>query len=497
MKRSLTLLVLFTMFLCALPSCSGNDPETSKPDDPETQTETTPPETENPYDPHLPSADFDGYTLTFAVRGVKGANSNWDGTDIVADELTGDSLNDAIYTRNLYMGDTYNVKVASVFCGETSVATTGSEMSKRVEQSILGGAQEFDAILTSPYDSIGYALNSYVLDLTAFPHLDFSQSWWDQNVGRDLAFGSRIFFATGDITIVDNLATHVMVFDKKLVTDFSIDNPYTVVRDGTWTLEKFFQNCAVVTTDIDGNGVMGIHDRYGYAYWQDAVFSMIYATGNSFGSIVDGKPELTFYTDHMIDTWSRLMTFLKSGDTFSVLDNLDAMGGNADAAFFSLLAGHQALYSYTTVYTVITLRELETEFGIIPNPKYDEAQKDYITPPHAYGHTLMTVPITITDPERTGLLLEAFAAKSAELVTPAFYDKTLIGKSTRDEDSAEMLSIIYANKHYDIGQFFMWGSLPHKVMIAWNKKTEDITSIYTRAEKAARTDMEKCASLFE
>ena len=43
---------------------------------------------------------------------------------------------------------------------------------------------------------------------------------------------------------------------------------------------------------------MGMDDRYGYAYWQDAVFSLLYATGNSFGSIIDGKPELTFYTDH-------------------------------------------------------------------------------------------------------------------------------------------------------------------------------------------------------
>ena len=51
--------------------------------------------------------------------------------------------------------------------------------------------------------------------------------------------------------------------------------------------------------------------------------------------------------------------------------------------------------------------------------------------------------------------------------------------------------------HYDIGHFFMWGSLPHRVMLAWNDKKTDIGSIYAGVEKSARRDMKKCASLFE
>ena len=65
---------------------------------------------------------------------------------------------------------------------------------------------------------------------------------------------------------MDNYATHVMIFDKKLATDFSIDDPYADVRTGKWTLDKFFQNAALATTDLDGDGAMGMDDRYGYAY---------------------------------------------------------------------------------------------------------------------------------------------------------------------------------------------------------------------------------------
>ena len=98
------------------------------------------------------------------------------------------------------------------------------------------------------------------------------------------------------------------------------------------------------------------------------------------------------------------------------------------------------------------------------------------------------MPVTTRDPDRTGFILEAFSAKSAEIVTPAFYDKTLIGKSTRDDESAEMLELIFSSKKYDIGNFFAWGDLTNKVMTAWNKKNENIENCggaYNPAKEAA------------
>ena len=127
-------------------------------------------------------------------------------------------------------------------------------------------------------------------------------------------------------------------------------------------------------------------------------------------------------------------------------------------------------------------RSSDADFGIIPHPKFDETQKNCIVSPHSYGNTLLTVPVTTRDPDRTGFILEAFSAKSAEIVTPAFYDKTLIGKSTRDDESAEMLELIFSSKKYDIGNFFAWGDLTNKVMTAWNKKNENIASVYQGAE---------------
>lgn len=175
MKRRISLLVLIAMLLCALPSCSGDAEETTPADTTAIESETTAVETENPYDPHLPAADYDGYTMTFAVRGKESDHTNWDGTDIVVEELTGDSLNDAIYERNTYMGDTYNVQIASIFCGDTSVATTGSDMFKRVEKSILGGMRSLPRSSPPPMTPLAMrSVDTYWI-LAGFP-ISISQS---------------------------------------------------------------------------------------------------------------------------------------------------------------------------------------------------------------------------------------------------------------------------------------------------------------------------------
>ncbi len=500
MKHTTKLSALFFALLLAATStaCGDSTTETTAAEtNPAVETET---ETEtSPYDPGLPAADFEGYTFVFAGRGRDGQTGNWFNTDIVVEEQTGDVLDDAIYDRNAYLADTYNVEIGIKFCGDTSVATSGSEMYKNINQSIMSGDKEFDAILSSPYDSIGYALADFVVDLKSIEHLDLSRSWWDQNVSEQLTFGSKVFMASGEMSIVDNKATYVMVFNKQLVEDFNLEDPYTVVREGRWTLDAFIENCSLVTTDLNGDGKITHEDRVGYTHWQDAIFGLIYSTGNSFGQIDEnGEPKLTLYSERMITMWDKVIGLAASDAAYAVHGNLDKFNTtNADDAFIWMLEGGHTLYNFATIYTVIQMRISDVDFGIIPNPKFDEAQEAYITAPHAYGNTMLTVPTTMDDYARTGIILQAFTAKSAELVTPAFYDKTLVGKSTRDEQSGEMLDMIFANKHYDIGQFFMWGDCTNQIMNAWNQKNANFTSLYEKYEAKALTDIEAISELFE
>ena len=75
----------------------------------------------------------------------------------------------------------------------------------------------------------------------------------------------------------------------------------------------------------------------------------------------------------------------------------------------------------------------------------------------------LCVPMTTSDPERTGIVLEAMAAESMYTVTPAYYDVALKGKYARDEESLDMLDIILESRCYDLGWFYAIGGYNEEV----------------------------------
>lgn len=499
MKRRVFSLMLILSFLLA--ACGETESETVVTTAGSTDSSSAV-ETEISYDPGLPDVDYDGYEFTFAVRGDGSGSGAWHSTDLVADELNGETLNDAIYQRTSYIEEKYNVHFNLMWCGETSVGLTGSAMSKVINQTIMAGDDTIDVILSSPYDSVGYMINNLIVDLNEVEYLDLTKPWWDQNANENLSFGDKIFFTTGELTIVDNKCTYGMIYSKNVAEMYNIESPYDAVRNGTWTLDKIITDTKLVTTDLNGDTIMDQNDRYGFISWQDNCFGMIHSMGNRFGEInSNGEPELTFYTERLVNTWEKLINFANDPGFLGLMPGhkvITSFGSSAsvEQVLASMLDNDQFLYAFATTNSVLQLRECEADFGILPMPKYDESQERYYSTAHGYGTTLMSIPVTASDTSRTGLLMEAFAAKSMELVTPAFYNVTLTGKTVRDEDSKEMLDIIYANKIYDIGYFFQWGNLTNLVMNAYNAKDINISSIYEGAESAALNDVETAKEIF-
>ena len=492
MKKRLLASLLLIGILSSQIACGTQteDPKETTPSSTSSEETTT-----GKYDTGLPDRDFGGRTFTFAVRGKEGDPYQWNGTDILAEEENGEALNDAVYKRNAYMLDKYNVKIAALFCGNTSTGTTGSEMSGFIGKSVMSGDSEFDAILTSPYDSIGYAANDYLIDIATVDHIDLTRDWWDQNANRELSMNGRVYVTTGELTYIDNKATQILLFSKEMVDQYKLDDPYETVKSGKWTLDKFFANSRKVSEDVDGNGVFDEKDRYGFSYWQDGAFSMLAGAGVRYGKLENGEPTLVFYNENTVNTWQKLISFISEDCCYSRLD-YTSKGGNGNELLVNMLEDNRSLYVWAVVTDAITLRSSNADFGILPMPKYDEEQENYISNPHAYGHTMLTIPKTTANVEETGFILEAFSAKSMEIVTPAFYDVTLIGKSTRDDESAEMLDLIYSTLVYDIGAFFMWGGLPDAVMQAWNAKNENLASLYESKKAAVLAAVEETKTIF-
>ena len=110
----------------------------------------------------------------------------------------------------------------------------------------------------------------------------------------------------------------------------------------------------------------------------------------------------------------------------------------------------RALFWIEIIYGVLQLRDMDTDFGLLPMPKYDDNQKEYTSYIHT-GHTSTScVPVTNPDIDLAGRILTDMAYMSYKTIRPAYYEKTLKGKASRDVESGEMLDIIYSNIRLDL-----------------------------------------------
>jgi hypothetical protein len=153
-------------------------------------------------------------------------------------------------------------------------------------------------------------------------------------------------------------------------------------------------------------------------------------------------------------------------DALAATDNSifkdEVSDGQSQQQIIPKFVANKLLFMFLSLDFVKNVKELsseDTEYGILPYPKLTEDQEDYAHLVSAYQSQFFCVPYYIEDPERTGIISETLAWASMNYLTPAYYEKTLVGTYVRDEESGEMLDLIFASRSFDMGPIFSWGDI--------------------------------------
>ncbi|MCQ2432323.1 MAG: extracellular solute-binding protein [Clostridia bacterium] len=484
-QKNASLLLLAALAASVMASCGeaaadpavdngGNDATT-----PVTEAVTQAPAADviNWEDANLPVKDYGGKSFTICTQDISTANYAW--RKLVVDGLEGEALNDAIFMRNKKIEDIYNIKIESIYSSSVS-----SDMSK----SVKAGDNAYDAGFDNIANLYGRAQAGELMNWYDIPHINLNAQWWDASVVRDLSYHDKLFVCTGDISPLTNVRVYSLVFNKDLCRYLDLDLPYKYVLDGTWTLDVFNQYITNVNADTNGDGVMNYDDRWGY-FSQDGNSFMMYFAGG--GTVVEkdanGDYQVVMNSQRNIELASKALEISIDKNKTLMADNYVASNGNSWAAASSWFAAGGSLMRASVFEPVPRdYRSMDTDFGILPYPKFDDQQKDYVTLPEETS-VMFAVPIT-ANAEYTGLILESLAAESVSTVSVGFYDVCLNGKSVRDEESSAMLDIIFANKHFDIGLICNIGSIKDTLKSLEKKGSADVASKFasnmTKAESA-------------
>lgn len=435
--------------------------------------------------PNLGDADFGGYEFNILTRtSTAGDWLDWIPRDVYAEEENGEPINDAVYKRNTYVEDKYNFKIHQLFT---------ENFSGDIKKVINAGDELYDMIESPMRDASGFSQNGYFLDLYDVPNLDFSQTWWDQAANSAMSMGGRLYFTSGDILMVNNDTCTGIVFNKELLQDLGLENPYPVVKDGKWTMDRLYDFCKDASSDLNGDGTMVYtDDRYGFIGQRDTLISFLHSANEYITKKdEDDYPIITFGSERAYKAMESCFKIMYEGDITHNAHHLENKVPAIYPVSEEMFMSNRALFMWVRLRIVENLRAMEKDFGILPLPKLDETQTEYYTDVISHTGCTMSIPVTASDVERTGHILEAICAESTYTTMPAYYEITLKTKMARDEDSAEMLDIIFTNRVWDAGEFSNFGDFSGQLIHLSMKNDPNIVSLFEKLEPRMQTAIDK------
>lgn len=424
---SLLIVMCFT-----LNSCGASDVIDTSTDSSEIT--TTAPETEDrSYKDDIPELDFEGYEFRIYTR-----HKDWFHGDMMVDEANGEILNDAIYDRGIYLSQRFNIEITEQYGDDTTVA----------KNTVLAAEDAFDLINMRCTESFNMAQEGYSIPLDEVKYLDFDKGYWNQTLSDSLNLGTKQYFPVCDMNLTFYDYACVMIFNKEIAAEYGNDDFYSLVENGDWTYDKYLSLAVEATSDLDGNSIYDDNDQYGtLGSLNLTAHSFLMSWGvKSINKDADNMPVFNIASDQMyVERWEKMLSALYQDNQWYDTKT----GGQADDVMNSFFRSDKALFYATTLYEINALRDMESDFGILPYPKFDKQQQDYIT--RVAFFDMMTIPVTNTHTDIAGAFIEAGAAYSYEYVIPAYFDITIQQKATRDTESIDMLYLIRDTRVIDFG----------------------------------------------
>ena len=456
-KRITCLALAILLAAVCFVSCGGNDRENEN---------QIPPEALEQYS-HIPQADLDGYN--FRILSRKGMVK-----DQFVEEETGDIINDAVYRRN------ETVK-ALLNCNITSIESSSNKADDALN-TILAGDDQYDIILPHARTAFSYAVQNAVVNFNEVKTIDTSNDWWSKDIIDSCNINGHLYVLDGDISTHRLFYAFTMYFNKRIFDELGLEYPYQMALDGTWTFDEFSKLVKQGGKDLNGDGLIRDEDdQYGY-YTRDAfgAIQVLYAGGQRiYDKDSRGLPRLSLNSPKTVSIFSEFFDLCDSEDVYLRLDKKRMPKEELFEAGRAMFADHD-------LGQAKSLRSMSDDFGIVPWPKFD-VEEDYCTAIN--GHqSLIVMPITVPDPDTSGMIIEALAAVGQMEVIPAFYDVSLKTKFSRDYESEAMIDIIKDSLIYDLG-YVSGGTFQSCGSTLSHQTNPDFAAYYAASESRAISDL--------
>ena len=447
-------MLLVTVMLLGVVACGGktDDPAASTTtaaaggEGDATTTAATEATTENPYDENgylkssLPELDFKGEEVTILWW------TDVEKPEFVVEEVTGDLINDAIYQRNMNVQEQLNVTFAWDSTKGQYNNGVGAAYAQYVGNGYNAGDTTWDLMAAHSRTIALTAMYGYCADLMELDYLDFSMPWWPTVMTETATIGDRMYFVTGDVSINSIHMMYCIFYNKDIMSEYKIQDPAELVKQGKWTMENLQAVTKNLYQDLNSNGSKEYNDFFGFTslnWHYDAIY---YGAGLKQAD-PDEENLFKISDDYFSEKAVNLSDYMGA---WAVSDDVLTDSSNYRTPFYN-----GTCFMVMTRHKDVADKVVESGFsyGIVPIPKYDEAQERHIT---VVGNpvSFYSIYANSKDKNRAAAVLECWASEAYRNTTPALFETTMKLKYSETSTESEMYDIIRAGIIFDIGRLF-------------------------------------------
>ena len=427
MKKRILALLLAGLMLTSTVACGTPDPDAGENETQTAVASVTEPEETDPR-PDLPERDYGGDE--FRILTDKDSYKY-----IVSEKTGGELVNDAILEANMEVSGQFNVKFSRV---------DGSP-----ETYILAGDDAYDVAYLHDCETATMSLKKWFQNIYDIPYMDPTNPWWPQFTVDSLTLNGKMYFYSNYTGYRAMVQTRACLFNQSILTDYNVESPYDHVRAGTWTLDQAIKMSTSIYSDQNGNGLKDEQDLFGFAStqtpwgWLEAFGIELYQKDPA-----DPADMALVIDDRVYTLIDKLHNWFYSGN-----DSVWVEFNGGGELGMDMFASNRSAFTLVIHLDEQVKRAIagNIQYGIIPFPKIDENQKDYYG---ACTDFIFSIPITLTETERVGIILEAMAYAGYKYVRPAYCEQTLKTRFATDPNCAEMLNLILDNQVISFAYLF-------------------------------------------
>ncbi len=368
--------------------------------------------------------DYEG--KTFSLLTTETQQYEYDAT-----ELTGEVVNDAVYDRNLAVEELLGIKFNFVY--RPGDWANKDSFCQIITNSIMAadGAYDVTSGMISCVQPI--ATSKLFMNVYDLEDINMDNPWWVTELQNGLTINGKLIGFIGDMSLSMYKGLSVMFANLNLMNDSGLPNPYELVLNNEWTLDKMIElstgNC--IDTNGDGQFKLG-DDLYSLVIYEVPLRSIQASFDLPAISInEEGMPVVNSLTDEFASAVERMSALLAT----------QGVAWQDNVVMNTYFASEQAFMLMSKLEALDQFRDMESDYAVLPFPKYDAFQEKYLTL-IATATQMTYIPTTTPDPVLTGKVCEALSYYSYKDVVPAYYDVALKNKYSRDENTQKMLDII-------------------------------------------------------